>query len=143
MQLNKTSSAHCIVHPLPKAKPLSVPTVPINLPFAHLHLPLAIITLSVSMCLYVCVCECVCVFNPFTFFHPGPQFPSPLTAVSLFYVSMSLFCSSFYFVHHISHRNEITWYFSFLDCLISFSIIISRPIYVVAKDRISFLFMAE
>lgn len=36
VQLNKASSAHCIVCPLPQTKSLSVPICPF---FAHLHLP--------------------------------------------------------------------------------------------------------
>ena len=36
VQVNKTSSAHCIVHPTPQAKSHSIPILPL---FAHLHLP--------------------------------------------------------------------------------------------------------
>ena len=74
-----------------------------------------------------------------------PQPLSPLTAVSLFSVSMSLslFCSLDQFVPQIPHMSEIIWYLSFSDWLISHSIMLSRSIYVAVKNKISFSFMAK
>ena len=61
-QLNKTSSAHCIVLPSPKAKEL-----PIHPSFAYLHLPA---TPSLTGYYHTVVCEYVCVYNVFCFiFH--------------------------------------------------------------------------
>ena len=65
-------------------------------PFAHLHLPHPPFP---SGCHYTVGCVyvfymCVCVFfwlNPLTFLHPVFQNTSPLRAVSLFHVSMTLF----------------------------------------------------
>ena len=68
--------------------------------FAHLHLPLIPISFWLShCCLYVCVIYMFVslLLNPFTYFYPAPQVPSPLTAVSLFHIS------SFFFVILVSH----------------------------------------
>ena len=76
------------------------------------------------------------------------SFSSPpsslLTAVSLFHVSIPLFlyCSSVYFVHQIPHRSEIIQYLSFIDWLITLSIIISRSIHAVVKGKSPFFFTA-
>ena len=56
--------------------------------------------------------------NPFYLFHPVPQAPSPLTAVS-----------------HFLSVSEIIRYFSFSDCLISLSIMFSRSIHAGPKDK--------
>ena len=63
VQLNKTSPAHCIVHPSPQAKSLSVPVFP---HFAHLHLPLTPFPSGyphILICVYVLyVCFCFALF---------------------------------------------------------------------------------
>ena len=119
VQLNKTSSAQCIMHPLLKVKFLSIPIYPPHsLPSStspYPPFPLAI-TVLLSVCVsYMCVCVCfiyvtcacvhiymyMCVYTyhkhayTFTFFYPTL---SPLTAFRLFYASVSilffkLFCS--------------------------------------------------
>lgn len=52
VQLNKTSSAHCIVLPWPQAKSLSIR---FPCPFAHLHLPTPTL-LSLWLSLHCCLC---------------------------------------------------------------------------------------
>ena len=99
VQLNKTSSEHCIMSPLPQAVSLCPPL----LLFAHLHLPPSHLSLWPS--LQCCPClrlihECS-LTNPFTFFHPVPPLPLPLQSpyccvcpwvLSLFiFVSYSLY----------------------------------------------------
>ena len=78
--------------------------------------------------------------SPFTLFHPVPQPLSPLTSVSLFHVSMSLFlfCSSVYFAHQIPQITEIIWYLSFSVRLILLSEMISRSIHAVKKPSLTF-----
>ena len=64
---------------------------------------------------------------------PSPSFPpytpspSPLVAVSLFFVSMPLvlFCRFVCFVHYVPIIGEIIWYLPFPSWLISLSIILS------------------
>ena len=95
-------------------------------------------------CLCLWVMHGCSLAHPFTFFHLVPSPYSPLTFISLFNMSMPLFlfCSSHYFVHSIPHVSEIIWYLSFSDWLISFSIILFRPIHAVAKGKLSFFFTA-
>ena len=137
VQLSKAPSAHCITHPSPQAKSLSTP----SLPSAHLHLhpPHPLLWPSPHCCLCLCVIYTLFLVNPFAFFHPVPPPPFPLTPVTLLHVSMPLFLlyPSVYFVHQIPHMSEIIWYLSFSDHLISLSIIISRSIHAVTKDKIS------
>ena len=133
--LHKASCAH---HPKQS---------PFPSPFPHLCPPLPIATppflwLSPNCCL--CLCD-IYVFLKCLIhltFSTNPQYHFPLTAVSLCHVPMPLFllCSSVYFVHYIPHRSEIIWYSYFSDWLTSLSIIISRSIHVVAKDKIYFFF---
>ena len=97
-----------------------------------------------------CHCPCPWVMhicsltNPFTFFQPVPSLPFPLTAVSLFHVSLPLvlFCSLINFVNQVPVIGEIIWYLSFTDWLVSLSIIVSRSIHVVAKGKNSIFFTA-
>ena len=95
VQFYNTSSVHCIVCSPPKVKSPSTTIYPWFTLFylPHLSLPLVIIILfSVSMN-----------FSPLSLhlFHPASQPLSPLTAVSLFSISMSLFlfCLLVYSVH--------------------------------------------
>ena len=69
---------------------------------------------------------------------------SPLT-LSPFSISMSLFLFVCYFILSIRvpNINEIIWYLSFSDWLMSLRIILSRFIHAVTKGKISFFFMAE
>ena len=79
--------------------------------------------------------------NPFSFLVNSSTIilPPPL-AVSLIFMSLSLFCLLVQFVHYIPHMGEIIWYFSFSDWLISLSIMFSRSIHTVTKGKIfSFL----
>lgn len=115
VQLNKTSSTY-IMHSPSIAESLSVPIYP---SFTHHHLPQTpfpsgyhhnVICVCVS---HIHINVCVCVYlsiiylsilsiylNPFTFSPPDPTH-YPLTAVSLFCVSMLLFlrCLFNYFVY--------------------------------------------
>ena len=73
-QLNKTSSAHCIVHPSPKAKSLSIRIYTL---FAHLHqdplFPSGYHTLlSVSMCYVYILFSLISSLS----FSPSTPFPS-------------------------------------------------------------------
>ena len=71
--------------------------------------------------------------------------PSPLATVSLLHVSMSLvlFCSLVYFVHQFPLIDEIMWYLSFTDWLISLSIIVFNSIHAVTKGRTSFFLLCS
>ena len=82
----------------------------------HNSLPLPTPTLSLPPSLWPSPLYLRSLANPFTFFHPVPLGPFPATAVSLSHVSVTLFLfwPSVYFVHLISHMNEIKWYLSFI-----------------------------
>ena len=69
--------------------------------------------------------------------------PSPLTIVSVCHVSVPLilFWLLAYFVHQIPLISQIIWYLSFIDWLISLSIIVSSSIYAVIKGRNFFFLM--
>ena len=75
-------------------------------------------------------------------FHHYPHYPSPLVAVSLFHVSMTLvlFCLLVCFVHKVPIIGEIIWYLSFTCWLISLSIIFSSSIHIVVKGNFSIFF---
>ena len=93
------NSKHCTVCP-PQVMSLFVSIF-------HLHLALIFFP---SGCPHTVVCLCVMclcfLVNSFIFLHLVSQPHSPLTAFSLFHVSISLFlfCSSAYFVHYIPHK---------------------------------------
>ena len=95
VQVNKTSSAHCIVRSLPQIRSLSVPIYP---PFVHFHLPHPP-SLSLYRCPGLCVIYILLCLIPSPFFISSPT-PSPVIAVNLSYVSMLLFlfCLLNYFV---------------------------------------------
>ena len=134
-----TPSVYCIVCSPSKVKPPSITTdlpLPPDLPPLTPPFPLVIsILLSVSMIFFL-------IPSPFSL---SPLTPSPLTAVSLFSLSMSLFlfCLLVYSVHQSPHMREIIWYLSFSDLLVSLSIILSWFIHAVIKGRTSFGFIAE
>ena len=89
--------------------------------------------------LWICILA-----NLFTFFYPvplTPLFSEICQAIPCIHASGSAL--PVYFFHWISHINEIIWYFSFSDCLISLGIIISRSIHAVTKDKHAFLFTAS
>ena len=126
VQVNKTSSAHCIMcyhlnsfrlSPLSHLCPSPPnPSVPFPSGFHH-----------TAICVYMYVCVCMyahtCMYSMYVYMAcvyrhichvcvwflfcsvpsliQPPKLPSPLTAVSLFYVSMPqfLFCASAYLIH--------------------------------------------
>ena len=79
--------------------------------------------------------------NPFIFLTQPHKSPS-LWQLSVYSLPLSLFlfCLLIYLVHYIPLMNEVMWYFSFFDCLISLSIMLSRSIHGVAKGKIFFFF---
>ena len=80
-----------------------------------------------------------------SFLHYDPPPSSPLVTVSLFHISMPmvLFYSLVYFVHQIPLINEIIWYLSFTDWLISLNIIFSSSIHAVTKCTSSFFLLCS
>ena len=79
---------------------------------------------------------------------PLPLLPfpsSPLVTVSVFFISMSLvmFCLLFCFVDQVPLKGEIIWYFSFTDCLISLSTMLSNSIHTVPKGISPFFLSAS
>ena len=113
--------------------PFSHPLLPST--EAQSTVPSITIMSSVSLCyVYIYVFG-----TSFTFFHPVPQSPSPLRAVSLFLVSMPLFplCSLVILLIRF-HISDIILYLSDSDWFISFNIILSRPIHAVRKGKFSF-----
>ena len=77
-------------------------------------------------------CPCPWVLLPFCLV--PPPLTSPLhrpIAVSLLSMSLSPLCLLVQFVHQIPHMNEIIWYLSFSDWLISLSIMFFRPKHAV------------
>ena len=111
IQLNKTS-VYCIVCPSLQTKFISVSNYP---PFAFFYLPPPPFPLDITILLSVSMWDMHIYFllNPFTFIHPPFNPPSPLTVVSLFYVSVFLFYLLNSFVHYIPRISEIIWYLSF------------------------------
>ena len=91
------------------------------------------ILLSASVRVYFCL-------TPLRF-SPSLQPLSPLTALSLSSVSLSLllFCLLVYFVHSIPYISQIKWCLPYSDWLISLSTIFLRSIHAVAKDNVFFL----
>ena len=126
----------CVHHP--KSRLLPSPFIPLYslLPPPPPFSLVITILLSVPMRIFFNL------LNPCTFFTQPLQFPFPLTALSLFSESTSLFLFCLFIVF-ISHINEITWYLSFPDWLISLSIMLSRSIHAVTEDKISLVFTAE
>ena len=84
--------------------------------------------------MFVCLFVGFFLLNSFSFFAQ--------TLIPLLW-QLFLFCLLVYFVHLIPHISKIIWYLSFSDWLISLSIILSRSIHAVTKDKISFYFRAE
>ena len=72
--------------------------------------------------------------------HPPPLWQPPVSSLYLWVYSvlLHLFISCVFQIPHIS---EIIWYFSFSVWLISFSIIPTRSIHVVANGKILFFFL--
>ena len=92
---------------------------------------------------HCCLCPWVIHTCPNSFpfsFHHHPPSHSHLDTVSLFHISMPLvlFCSLVYFVHLTPLTGEIIWYLSFINWLISLSIIFSSSIHAVVEGRCSF-----
>ena len=117
----------------PNFPPLSPSTQPVP----HSHSPQSVVSVHGS-CIYVLWLILSPIFNqslPLLF---------PLTAVILFHVSMSLalFFSLVYFVHWIPVINDVIWYLSFTNCLISLSIIFSSSIHAVTSGMNSFFYSA-
>lgn len=85
---------------------------------------------------------CIYVFwiIPLPSFIQSSHSPSPLRAVSLFHISMSLvlFRLSVYFVYWVPHKSEILWYLSFSNQHISLSILPSDPSMLSEKVVFSF-----
>ena len=115
-----------IYHPL---YPLLSPHTPFS--------PVITILLSVSMRVFF-----LTYFIFFTQTLPTPH-PSKGSQSVLCICAQSVSILFVYFVQQIPHISEITWYLSFSDQLISFSIIPARSIHAIAKGKICFFFMAE
>ena len=132
VQLNNASPAYCITYSLPE---VTFFPVPIYLAFAHLYVsPFPFLSGYHHNVVHI-------------YLSSASKHPSPLTAVSLFHVC---FCFSFllllllnYFVDYIPDIEEITWYLSFFDGLISLSIMISRSVHAVGKGKIFFFFYSQ
>ena len=79
--------------------------------------------------------------SPFSFLlNPFTPYPLPVAVIYFPSTSLFLFCLLVQIFHQIPHRSEIIWYLSFSDWLISLSIMFSRSIYIVAKDKIFVFF---
>ena len=116
----------------PKSSLCSPPFIPPLPPptFPTYPLPLAVTTLmSASIKLFSLF------FAPQFLRSPAP----PSQQLSVCYLSLSLFC---FLIHLfiILHISEIIWYFLWL---ISLSTLLSRSIKAIAKDKISFYFVAK
>ena len=137
VQFSKTSSAHCIVCPLPKASLLPFPLVsPCSTStYSHPLFPLTITTLlSVSMCYIYTVFLKI----PLPSFIQLPSHPL-IWQLSVYstYPCLFLFCSldSTYKWDHMVLVFLWLAYFTYHDNL--------QVIHAVAKGKISFFFMAE
>ena len=131
-----TSSVHCIVWSPPQVRSPSVTSYP---PFTLSYL-LPPLSPPGNHCAVVCLWGFLFFFlNLFTFLILPPK-PSPLTAISLFSISMSLslFSLLVYFVHQIPHINEIIWGLSFSDWSISLNAILLRSVRAVTNGKITF-----
>ena len=108
-------------------------------PFTHFCLPHhpfpVVVTPLLSVSESFSVYEVFCLTS--SPFHPSPQPHSLLTSVSHSLYLFVCFCFIILFCS-LHSTGEIIRYLSFSDCLISFSIILSRSIHAVAKGKISF-----
>ena len=89
-------------------------------------------------------CPCLWVFFSF-FLYPSTPSPAPtLKTVSLLsiYQSVNIWLVSSFCSLDSTHK-WMVWYLSFPDWLISLSLMLSGPIHVVTKTKISFFSTAE
>ena len=131
----------CVHHPksslLPSAFISSLPsytTPPPLIPSGHYHTVVYVYEF-LSLFLFF-------LLNSFTL---SLQPLSPLTAVNLFSVSISLFlfCLLVYFVHYTLPVSEIILYLSLSDQFLTLSMILSWSIHTVTKGKISFFLTFE
>ena len=126
---------------------IPVKCVPLNL--LHLFHPpsyLPPLWWSPLLWIYESVSVLLCLFTCFVFQISHTDFTTSLNlwVCFCFVMFVHLFCfSDFTFHIQISHSSEIIWYSPFSVWLISFSIIHSRFIHVIANGKISFFLMAE